>query len=234
MKKSFGIYTVGWLAALAMFNIITFVPPADFGGGDRFDSAFWISYVFITVAFIGQLACAYFIFNAKKLESTFYNLPLYKISVGGLVAMTIVGGIFMAVDVLPEWLAVIVCFGIIIYNVIAVSKVVMASSAVTDIDKKVKVKTFFVKMLTADAEVLMKNNASNPEFSALTQKVYEAIRYSDPMSDDALESVESRITAHFNTFSQAVAEGNLASATNLADRLQNLINERNTKCKILK
>lgn len=44
------------------------------------------------------------------------------------------------------------------------------------------------------------------------QKVYEVVRYSDPMSSPELSAVEEEISAKFDYFTEAVAEDNAEKA----------------------
>ena len=92
-------------------------------------------------------------------------------------------------------------------------------------------KAFFIKNLTVDAETLI-SKASNDEAKAEAKKVYEAIRYSDPMANDALSSLESEITSKFNAFENAVVSGEALEET--SKTLLILIEERNNKCKMFK
>ncbi len=238
MKKIFGFYSIGWLAAFGLFNVVTFVPPSSINGVSKFDTLFWISYAFISLAFIGQLACSYYILRWKNIENEyykrmFYNISLYRVTIIGLVVMLIVGGLCMSIIQIPEWLGIIACCIVLAFNIIAIAKASIGISVVSEIDKRTKVKTLFIKMLTAEAEALMRST-SNPELSPIANKVYEAIRYSDPMSDDALTSVEDRISEQFVIVSEAIKSGNVDESSSSVDKLLRLINERNAKCKILK
>ena len=102
MKKSIGVYSVIWAICLAVFNVITFVTPNEIGGVSKFTASFWVGYVFITVAFIGQLVCAFFALKAENVKKMFYRIPMISISYTGLILMLIAGGIFMAIPTLPE------------------------------------------------------------------------------------------------------------------------------------
>lgn len=104
---------------------------------------------------------------------------------------------------------------------------------VQNLGQKVKEKTLFVKMLTVDAESAM-SRAKSDAVKAEAKRVYEAVRYSDPMSSDALSGVESQITLKFDSFSQAVDDDDYELAKANADELLILINDRNKKCKVLK
>ena len=101
------------------------------------------------------------------------------------------------------------------------------------IDEKVKVKTAFIKTLTVDAQTLLSRAKSEP-VKAACKKVFEAVRYSDPMSADSLSDVESRIRTEFDSFTDAVISDNADAATVSADELLTLLKERNSKCKMEK
>ena len=233
MKKSFKIYALIWVISLAVFNVITFVTPNEIGGVSKFSGSFWVGYIFITIAFLGQLACAFVAFKAENLKKFFYNIPLLSISYGGLVTMLVVGSIFMAVPALPEWIAIIVCVIILAFNAIAIIKATAAADIVSSIDEKIKAQTFFIKSLSVDAQSLM-TSAKSDELRAEAKKVYEAIRYSDPMANAALSDLDDQIERHFNAFSDAVKADDAELAKETADELLEMVERRNQKCKLLK
>ncbi len=233
MKKSFKIYSLIWVICLAVFNIITFVTPNEIGGVSKFSGSFWVGYIFITIAFVGQLACAFVAFKAENLKKFFYNIPLLSISYGGLVAMLIVGSVFMAIPVLPEWIGIIVCVIILAFNAIAIIKATAAADIVIGIDEKIKVQTFFIKSLSVDAQSLM-TSAKTDELRAEAKKVYEAIRYSDPMANVALSDLDTQIERQFNAFSDAIKAEYAELAKETADALVEMVERRNQKCKLLK
>ena len=72
------------------------------------------------------------------------------------------------------------------------------------------------------------------KLKAEAKKVYEGIRYSDPMSSEALSDVEGQIQSEFTFFSQAIKSEDLELAKSVAGELLNLIDGRNKKCKVLK
>ena len=233
MKKSIGVYSVIWAICLAVFNVIVFVTPNEIGGVSKFTASFWVGYIFITVAFIGQLVCAFFALKAENIKKMFYRIPMISISYTGLILMLIAGGIFMAIPTLPEWIGIIVCAIILAFNAIAVIKATAAAEVVGGIDEKVKTQTFFVKSHTADAQSLMAS-AKSDELRTEAKKVYEAIRYSDPMANPALSELDIQIKRQFNAFSDAVKAEDDELAKETADALAEIIERRNQECKLLK
>lgn len=233
MKKAIGFFSIIWAICLALFNVIVFVTPGEACGMSKFGGAFWAGYIFITLAFIGQWVCAFFALKPCDKQKMFYNISLATISYAGLIVMLVVGTACMAIPDLPNWIGIIVCMLVLAFTAIAVLKAAYAASVVGEIDQRVKVKTFFIKSLTVDAEHLM-NTSKTAELKALAKKVYEAVRYSDPMSNAVLVEVEEKIQNGFADFENAVNGEDFELASSTADELLSLIDIRNKKCKLLK
>jgi hypothetical protein len=217
---------------LALFNVISFVS-VELAGFEKYTASFWIGYVFITITFIGQLICSYIAFKADNAKKMFYNISLIRTSYAGLIASFIFGGICMLISPLPYWVGVIVCAIVLAVNIISVVKATAAIDEVERIDEKIKVQTFFIKALSVDADTLMAS-AKSDSVKAECKKVYEAVRYSDPMSNNILEPIEDQIAIKFGEFANVVKANDEASVKDLANELIILVADRNKKCKLLK
>lgn len=227
MKKNFKLYLVAWAIVLALFNVISFVVPSEK------TTSFWIGYIFISLTFIGQLVCSYTVFKANNATKIFYNLSLVKIGYIGLIASFVVGGLCMLISPLPYWVGVVACAVVLAANILSILKATAAVAEIERVDSKIKAQTSFVKMLTIDADTLMAQ-AKSDGVKAECRKVYEAIRYSDPMSNDELSSVEGQISAKFAKLSDAVKADDVAKVAELANEVVILIGDRNKKCKEMK
>lgn len=225
MKKVMKFYCVIWAILLALFNVISFVS-VGWAETPKYTPSFWIGYIFITIAFIGQLICTYFALKDNDIKKTFYNVSLISTSYIGLILSFVFGGLCMIISPLPYWIGIILCAIVLGLNAIAVVKASAAIDIVGEIDEKVKERTFFIKSLTVDAENLI-SRAKSEAVKAECKKVYEAIRYSDPMSNNALSEIEESIMLRFAEFSNS-------PATETAEELLALLAERNKKCKLLK
>ena len=232
MKKTLNSYIIIWLALLALFNVIAFVS-VGWIAYEKYTPSFWIGYAFIMVSFAGQLMCACRALKAENSRKLFYNISLLTTSYSGLIASFVFGGSCMLISPLPYWVGGILCAVVLGLNVIAVTKAVAAIDIVSAVDEKVKAQTSFIKSLTVDAEGLM-NRGKDEETKALCKKVYEAIRYSDPVSHDALSSLESEISAMFQKLEEATIAENPEPAKAIAQDFLILIDERNKKCRMLK
>lgn len=233
MKKYFKYYGICWAIALVVFNVITFVVTNETIGLTSVGSSFWVGYAFITIAFIGNLICGWLFFKEENKGKVFLNIPIINLAYSALIVSLIVGAVAMAVPQIPYWIGVIVDVLVLAFYAIAIVKASAAADIVNDVEQKVKVQTFFIKSLTVDADSLMAR-ANSDEMKAETKKVYEAIRYSDPMSNDALANIENQIQNEFNTFADAVKNNDIDLAKSSANELVVLIHDRNKKCKLLK
>ena len=232
MKKYFKYYGICWAIVLAVFNVVTFVIPVTVNI-NKFTPSFWIAYAFITLVFIGNLICSLLFFKEENKSKVFLNIPIINLAYSALIVSLIVGAVAMAVPQIPYWIGVIVDVLVIAFYAIAIVKATAAADIVNDVEQKVKVKTLFIKSLTTDADSLM-SRASSDEMKAETKKVYEAIRYSDPMSNDALANIENQIQNEFNVFADAVKNNDIDLAKSASYEFVILINNRNSKCKFLK
>lgn len=233
MKKGFTSYAICWAILLTLFNLLCFVTPAEWYGFNKFGGSFWAGYAVITLAFLGQFACAYKAFRAENAKKFFYNLPLITVSYTGLILTLVLGGLCMAIPDVPNWLGAIVGAVVLAFTALAVIKASAAADIVESVDKKVAEKTAFLRMATADAEVILAS-AKSAEVKAECKKVYEALRYSDPMSNEALSVTEAKITVKLDELKAAAAADDTEKTKTAAEELMLLIKERNAKCKALK
>ena len=234
MKKNFKFYTLIWAIFLTVWCAVVFlVRPIVPGYVINYDTRFWIAFVFIVAAFIGNLVCAYFAFKAENLKKMFLNLPLITVSWSALIAMLVAGSALMLIPNCPAWIASIGCIVVLAFNAIAVIKAVWAADTVNKVDEKVKVQTSYIKNLTVDTESILARAKSEP-IKTECKKVYEAVRYSDPMSDESLSVIEAKITVKVDELASAVGADDAEKAKQIADEIVILVGDRNKKCKALK
>lgn len=234
MKKSFGAYALIWVILLAVFNMaVFFARPILPQYGITYDTRFWIAWGAVIAHFFGNLICALLTLRRKNLKTTFYRLPLVRISYRRLILMLVFGVGLMLIPDCPAWISAIVCSVLFMFNAIVLIKANWAGSTVVTVDEKIQTKTAFIKTATLDAQNLM-NRAEGDAVRAACKKVYEALRYSDPMSNDALSVAEAKITVKLDELATAVQAADEEKVREIADEVVLLIVERNTKCRMLK
>lgn len=227
MKKNFKYYIITWLISVAVFNIISFIAPIIRVG------LFWVGYAMITVMFIIQLACSLMFFKQNNKEKIFLNIPIITISYAALIVSVIVGLVFMAITGVSFWLAIIIASLVTGFYLIAIISVKTATDSIENTNEKVNLQTLFVKSLNVEVQTLAQK-AYNDDIRLITDRVCEAVRYSDPVSNESLADCESKITLKFKEFEKSVVEHNTELAEKISNELISLINERNQKCKLMK
>lgn len=234
MKRNFKFYVIAWAIFLAIYNLtVFFARPLLPGYEFNYDARFWVSWSIVIVTFIGHLFCAGVAFNAKNKEKLFLNMPLITGSYTALILCVVISSAVMLIPDCPYWISVIVCVATLGFSAISILKATVAADLVDAIDTKIKAQTFFIKSLTVDADTLLAS-AKSDIVKAECKKVYEAVRYSDPMSSEMLASVEGQITIKFATLTDAVKADDATAVSAAAEEVLILIKDRNNKCKLLK
>lgn len=231
MKKVFNLYMAIWFVLLVIFNVIALVSPGWIGI-EKYSPSFWVGYGAISIAFLGQLVCAWKAFGTNDLQKFFYSIPLIRISYAGLIATFVFGGLSMFLSLLWGWVAALVCVVVIAITVLAVIKAGTAGEMVGEIDDKIKEETHFIKTYTIKAAELC-DFAKTETAKAETKKIAEAFRYSDPMSSPDLRNAEAKIEFVFEKFENAVKLGS-EEIPALSEELERLIKARNNECRMMK
>lgn len=234
MKKNFKYFGITWIVGFALFNAITFLIPNEVFDVTRFDKGiFWIAYALTTLSFIVQLITAYKFIKDDSNEKTFLKIPLLRTGYMAIIVSILVGLIFMIFPILPAWIGAIVCLLIAGYSVIACVNASTVANMVAEIDEKIKTKTVFMRMAIVEAENILARATTN-EIKSETKKVYAALKYSDPMSNSALEDIEQEIDSGLKELKKAVSCNDNVKVVEIATELLLNIKERNSKCKALK
>lgn len=222
MKKNKGMAYAVLAIAFVLFNVIAFaVPTAK-------TSTFWVAYVFAAVAFALQIAIWKFAFKgADTLKSKFLGIPLISVGITYLIIQIIAFAIFMAFPIAPTWIAIIVCALMLGISAICLIGTETGREEINRVEEKVDKKVFYIKSLQVDIEMLASAEVDSDTKAALT-KLAEKIRFSDPMSNDALADLEAEITAKVKELKTA------ENKTAIISVLDSLLLERNRKCRMLK
>ena len=218
MKKnsSKGYLILGILFVLV--SVIAFAVPS------AKTAVFWISYVFTVIAFAAQI----FIWKAtlgraESMKSKFLGFPVIHIGIVYLVALTV----FLFIPALPIWSAVVACVAIAGVSAICMKVSNVGRSEIERVSSKAQEKTFYIKQLQVEVELLAGAETDTATKSALAQ-LAEKICYSDPMSNEQIADIEDQITEKITDLKS------VADKVETINELNSLLDERNKKIKNLK
>lgn len=216
----------GILAILfVVFTVIAFAVPF------KKTTVFVISYLFGAAAIAVQLYVVQTAFyRGADVKSKFYGFPLARIGLMYLAAQLIASLLFMALAaVVPVWLPLIVF--VILLGAAAIGLV--AADAVRDevVRQEVKITkdTSFIHALRRQVEEL-KGMSQDDALKQQLAKLSDEIRYSDPVSSDALAEIEQELEACVAELRTAVGE-NRDTAASLCAKASSLLAARNQLCK---
>lgn len=227
-------YSLLWIGALVLFNLICFLAPIKKNGFDDSSKGFWVVYGFIIFAFILHFIFSYIALDEKSKEKRILNTPLIYISTIELFVLMVAGLVCMAVPGMPNWLKIIIVYALLFIFVLFffTAKTVGETTRAANIE--LNQKTYNFRVLTDRAQELI-GMADTPEKKQIAQSVYDKVRYSDMVSDPRLNDVESAIFIRMNKLTAAYQNGDdIGTAKGIADELIQLVDRRNNECKNLK
>ena len=222
MKKnsSQGYLILGILFVLV--SVIAFAVPSEK------NTAFWISYAFTLIAFAAQIVIwKSTLGRAESLKSKFLGFPIVHIGMVYLVVQVIAFGVFLFIPTLPIWSAVVVCAVVAGVSAVCMIASDVGRSEIERVSAKVQEKTFFIKQVQTEIELLADAETDIATKSALTQ-LAEKICYSDPVSNEHIADIEDRITVKIAELKSSADKVKIIAELNL------LLDERNKTIKILK
>ena len=227
MKKRFGIYSFIWAIVLGLFNAIVFAAPITIG------VSFWVGYAFITAAFLLQLLFAHRMSKESQPKQMLLRLCMVWIGGVGLSLMLIAGILTMTLSTLPIWIGAMACALVLLLTVTAAAGVFIAFEGALESEERGRERTVFMKEITAKAKSLAQSLPSGP-IAKEAERIYEALRYSDPVANPSLADSDRQIKGQFAAFAEAAysEDDELAAAT--AKELLNMIGKRNELCREMK
>ena len=194
--------------------------------------AFWLSLLFTVIAILTQLhALSYAFDKGVPPKSRFYGYPIARVGIIYLIVQLAAGFTLMTLAAIaPGWLALIVFAIILVAAALGLITMGGVRDEIIRQDTVLKKDTSLMRGLQAKSNVLV-NLTSAPELKGELQKLAEKLRFSDPVSNEALAGIEAELSACMDELRTAVAGGEIAAALSLCKRAGELLEERNQMCK---
>lgn len=227
ISKNKGLSLVMVFIILAVYNIIAFLLPINQGG------MFWTGYGFSMAAILLTAGVGFYTLRREGLKSKVYGVSLLSLVWRYLIAQLIIGLLEMALPTVPFQYGIILNAILLGACLIGLITADIAKDEIERIDEKVKEKVSYIKSLQADIESLIGKSADEAAKKTL-KDLAEAIRYSDPMSSSQLSAIENEIKVKAAGLSDAAASFDSSAIVSICGEMQQLVAERNRKCKTMK
>lgn len=216
-----------YVILLGVFNLLVFTISKS-----RND-VFWLSYGFMTLAFVVQIVSMFLSFKSADVETAFFGIPLASFSVFYLCAELVIGALFMIFQMASFTLALVIQVLVLaVFLIIAIISL-LSRDTVQQISDNVKEHVSNLKSVLVDIEMLM-DGCTDPELKADLRKLSETVKYSDPISNEAVADVEQRIMRKISELRINIDDNQIADAKQSCADLERLYVERNKKLAISK
>ena len=229
MKKN----TIRWWVllgvVLVVYNVLAFALPFPK------TAVFAVSYLFSMIAILAQIYVIRTAFyRGEGVKSKFYGFPIAKVGVIYLAIQLIGGLVFMALGLaVPVWLPLVlyvVLLGIAVAGFVAVDA---ARDEVVRQEVKLEKNVSRMREFQAKGQALVTLNKV-PEAARPLEKLAENLRFSDPVSNEALAEIEDRLAECLAQLQSEVAAQKKEQILSLCQQAEQVLAERNQLCKLSK
>jgi hypothetical protein len=223
MKKS-ALGALLILIFLVVFNVCFFMVIK------AFTSSFWVSYAFICFSYI--LLVLSIVLMPKRKDSTVLGFPVVYLSSLYFVIELILGlaFIFRHADFIVVFISQFILAGIFTFMIVSnlfVNESIKSSAQKSDED------IFYIKNVVSELSMLQSNIADN-QLGKKIEKLTEAFRYGQVITNPALAEIESKIMIKIQSLKQSISFGDNNNANVIIDDINLLLSERNSKIKLLR
>lgn len=212
---------------LGVFNLLVFVI------FKKRTDVFWVSYGFMTLAFVVQIVSMLLAFKTADVEAAFFGIPLASFSVYYLCAALVIGALFMIFQQASFTLALVIQLLVLAAFLVVAIISLMARDTTQQIGQNIRENVTNLKSVLVDIE-MMRDACAEPELKEMLRKLSETVRYSDPMTNESVAGVEQRIMQKVSELRINLDDGQLAAAKQSCVELERLYVERNRKLAISK
>ncbi len=228
-NKTRGFLILG--IALLIFNLLAFTIPF------AHRATFWVGYAFAIIAIAAQGLTTVMAFSKPEaIKSKFWGWPIFKVGYVYLIVQLILSTLLMIAATLitefPAWIAFVPCA---IMLGVAAAGILLTDAGreqILKMQEEQKASTSFIRTLHMELTALLPR-VSDASLKGKLAKLTDAVRYSDPVSNEGLLDVEAEMADKLALLKQ-YALIRPADAEAVAEELSLLVTERNQRCRVLK
>ena len=212
-----------------IYTLITFLI-----WGDNKESGFWLGWTFSLIATGVTVAMPYLaVRKGKEVKSILDGFSVHFVTLIYFGAQLVLGLFCMILNDGPMPLLVVLEFLLHAVYIVFMIASFMGMNIISGIEEEQKEKVYYIKSIASDLS-LVAEKLEDENLKKKVEKIAEIAKYSDPMSHSTLAGLEATLSTKVEELKDAVAEGKLDEVEALADRIEEKLQERNEKCKLLK
>lgn len=228
--------SIRWYISLAIiaivYSVVVFAIPFP-----KTSAVFWLSYLFTMAALGVQIYVMHVAFSrGQDIKSKFYGFPIARIGVYYLIVQFSLSSIFIAMATyisVPMWLPLVLYIVLLGSSALGFIAADTVRDEVVRQDVKLEQDISSIRLLQSRVTSLISLAQAESVIQLLT-KFSENLRFSDPVSNAALQEVEIELKSCVNELQQAVIDNDTESTLRLVRRAEAILAERNRLCKLNK
>lgn len=214
---------------LVVYNVLAFALPFPK------TAVFAVSYLFTMIAILAQIYVIRTAFyRGEGVKSKFYGFPIAKLGVIYLAVQLIAGLVFMALGlIVPVWLPL--ALYVVLLGIAAAGFVAADAARDEVVRQEVKLEKDVSRMreFQAKGRALVALNQV-PEAARPLEKLAEDLRFSDPVSSEALTETEDQLAECLAQLQEAVSAQKTEQILSVCQEAERILAERNQLCKLNK
>ena len=199
--------------------------------------ASWIMFVFtIFATLVSLVVCARAFFAKETTVSKLYGYSIFRIGVIYALAQFIFGIVICIISVIatvPYWISLLVCLFLLGATLAGVIITDNTRDIVEQVEEATRIDIESLTTFRMDIESIAAS-CENAELKAKLDKLSEAFRFSDPVSNAKTKDIEAKLVLMLEGLKALVAENNVEQATELTKKISDTLAERNRICKASK
>ena len=232
MSKNRIRFYIALAIIFAVYSVIVLAVPF------AHNTVFWLSYGFAALAALVQLYSypRAFDFEGNNVRSKFYGFPLARLTTIYLIAQLVLSFVFILMANYTEvrtWIPVVLYT--LLLGVFAVG-FIAADSMKAEVERQDTVHRSRVNTMRAlqSKAVFIAGQCDDAKTKKALDAFAEALRFSDPVSSEALSDIEENLTGLVEELGSAVLDKDYTSANTLCAKASSLLADRNRMCKLNK
>lgn len=196
----------------------------------------WVAFSFGVVAIIASCATTLYAFGkGEKVVSKIFGFSLFKLGIIYLALQMVISVAFLALGAflnVPTWVALIFC--VLLLGVCAIGLIVVdnAIDIVEEQEEKLETKIKKVKTFNLNVNTIIAI-CQNNDFLPHLERLAEAFKYSDPVSNEQTEPLENNLKNEIDTLTTLVATNSENTVSKIKE-IEALLSSRNAVCKLSK
>lgn len=229
MNKNMIRGLIAAVIGLAVYHAIAFLIPFEKS------AAFWIGYVFGLLAILLQIPAACYAFRqGSGVRSKFYGFPVARIAAVYLCVQLVLSILAMALGQwIPGWIPAVLFILILGAAGLGFIGTDAMRSEIQRQDGKIRADVSKMKAIRSLAASLPAR-CEDPSLRRAVEKFSEELRYSDPVSSEALVNVETELEGLTEELQKAILDRDISGAGGLVKQAEAVLAERNRLCKLNK